>query len=85
MMNTNPRMGKRGNFLILKGVMKGGRKPGCFNRRFIRDRLTKANTTSILNTEIPATSVSLPEYRTIVATVKAETNIVDNHGVFREE
>ncbi len=55
------------------------------NRRLITDKLTNANTTNIVNTEILATSASLPEYKIIVAKVKAIINIVANHGVFLEE
>ena len=58
---------------------------GCLNRRLITDRFTNTNTTNILNTEIRATSVSLPEYSIIVAKVKAIVNIIANHGVFLAE
>lgn len=85
MVITKPNTGSMGNFLTLKGNIKGLGKLGCLNRRLIADRLTNAKTTNMPNTEMLATSEILPVYRTIVATVKAIVNIVANHGVFLEE
>ena len=82
---TIPIAGNIGNFLTLNGDIKGLCNLGRFNLRLITDKLTNANTTKILNTEILAISESLPEYNIIVTKVKAVVNIVANHGVFLEE
>jgi hypothetical protein len=79
---TKPNIASIGSFLTVNGDVKGLCKLGCLNRRLITDRLTSANTTNIPNTEIPATSTSLPENKIIVATVKAIVNIVANHASF---
>ena len=70
--------------MILNGDIKGLCNLGRFNLRLITDKLTNANTTSILNTEMLAISASLPEYKIIVTKVKDVVNIVANHGVFLE-
>ena len=85
MVITKPNTGNTGNFLTVNGNIKDLCNLGCFNLRLITDKLTNANTTNMLNTEILATSASLPEYKIIVTKVKAVVNIVANHGVFLDE
>jgi hypothetical protein len=72
------------NFLSVKGNTNALRILGFLNRRLMTEILTNANTSSILNTEILATSESLPEYRIIVAKVNAVVNTIASHGVFLE-
>lgn len=85
MVVTKPNAGIMGTFPILRGNLKGLCRLGCLNRSLITDRLTRAKTISIPNTEMLATSEILPVYKIIVAKVKAMVNIVANHGVLLEE
>ena len=80
-----PNIGNTGNFFTLNGVIKGLCNLGRLNLRLITDKLTNANTTKMLNTEILAKSESLPEYSTIVTKVKDVVNTIANHGVYLEE